>query len=117
MKTSEIKNLIISSLDAGNDDGIPSELLEKEGVNYGFSQGFTDQVLDKIFLAGAQLRKEVEFMSNLNFAFRRILISGVAAIVLLLISLFIMEGKISLNSFLGLKDTYDESIVCLLTGN
>jgi hypothetical protein len=28
-----------------------------------------------------------------------------------------MDGSLSLNSFLGLSDNYDESIVCLLTGN
>jgi hypothetical protein len=53
----------------------------------------------------------------MNFAFYRVALTGVAAIVLLLISIFLMEGSLSFNSFLGLKDNYDESIVCLLTGN
>jgi hypothetical protein len=44
-------------------------------------------------------------------------LTGVAAIVILLISIFFVEGSISLNSLLGIGDTYDESIICLLTGN
>ena len=116
MKSSEIKDLIFTSLDPSSDAGLASEKLEKEGVRYSFSNGFRDQLLDRIFVAGIKIRSEVEFMRGLSFAFRSIAISGVAAIIFLLISIFIMEGKISVNSFLGLKDNYDESIVCLLTG-
>jgi hypothetical protein len=53
----------------------------------------------------------------MNLAFYRVAITGIAAIVVLLISIFIMEGSFSFNSFLGLKDNYSESIICLLTGN
>jgi hypothetical protein len=48
--------------------------------------------------------------------FYRIALTGVAAIVLLLISIFMMEGSVSFNSLIGLGSTYDESILCLLTG-
>jgi hypothetical protein len=117
MKTSDIKKLIISSLDSGNDAGEYAGKLEKEGVTFSFSNEFRDQVIEKIFSARIILKHETEYLKNLNFVFRRIAISGVAAIIVLLISIFIMEGKISVNSFLGLKDSFDESIVCLLTGN
>ena len=60
---------------------------------------------------------EVDFLKTMNYVFYRVTLPGVAAIVLLLISLFLMEGSLSFNSFLGLSDNYDESIVCLLTGN
>jgi hypothetical protein len=53
----------------------------------------------------------------MNFAFYRIALTGVAAIIVLLVSIFLREGSFSFNSFLGLSDNYDESIVCLLTGN
>jgi hypothetical protein len=117
MKKSDIKDLIISSLDEGADAEKISARLEDEGVEYSFNHGLADKVLDHIFLAGAILKRETDFVRNLNFAFRSIALSGVAAIIFLIISIFIMEGKISVNSFLGLKDNYDESIVCLLTGN
>jgi hypothetical protein len=117
MKKSEIKDLMISSLDEGADVGKTALRFEEGKVKYGFSNGFTDRVLDRIFTAGVSLNREIDFIRNLNFAFRSIAISGVAAIIFLLISIFAMEGKISFNSFLGLKDNYDESIVCMLTGN
>jgi len=34
-----------------------------------------------------------------------------------LISIFVIQGSLSFDSFLGLGDSYDESIVYLLTGN
>jgi hypothetical protein len=43
-------------------------------------------------------------------------LTGIAAIVLLLISIYLKEGSISFNSFIGMGNIYDESIVCLLTG-
>jgi hypothetical protein len=53
----------------------------------------------------------------MNIAFYRIALTGVAAIVLLLISIFLSEGSLSFNTFLGMGESYDESIVYLLTGN
>jgi hypothetical protein len=117
MNKSEIKKLIINSMNAENDAaGIPG-LLENEGISYNFSNSFGDKVLDKVFSAGLHLTKQVEFVKYMNFAFYRIALTGVAAIIILLISIFLKEGSLSFNSFLGLGDNYDESIVCLLTGN
>ena len=117
MKPSEIKKLIISSLDVNTDPAVVSRKLEEEGVSYDFSNGFSEKITDRIFSARLTVTREVEFVKSLNFAFYRIALTGVAAIVVLLISIFLMEGSISFNSFLGLSDSYDESIVCLLTGN
>ena len=117
MNLSDIKNLIISSLNTDADPKEAARRLEEEGISYHFSKGFKDNILDKLFSAGLTVNREVEFVKYLNFAFYRIALTGVAAIVVLLISIFLMEGSISLNSFLGMSDTYDESIVCLLTGN
>lgn len=117
MKISEIKNMIISSLDANTDNTEIPGRLEEEGISYHFSHNFGDKVLNKLFSAGLSVSREIEFVKYMNFAFYRIALTGVAAIVILLISIFIMEGSLSLNSFLGLSDNYDESIVCLLTGN
>jgi hypothetical protein len=117
MKISEIKNMIISSLDNDADTINVSKQFEEEGINYSFTPGFKDGVLNRLFSAGVIINREVEFVKYMNFAFYRIALTGVAAIVILLISIFLMEGSISFNSFLGLKDNYDESIVSLLTGN
>jgi hypothetical protein len=116
MNTSEIKKMIISSLDEHADAVEISRKLEQEGVNYTFGSGFGDRVLNKLSSAGLSVNREVEFVKYLNFAFYRVALTGVAAIVVLLISIFIMEGSLSINSFLGLNDNYDESIVSLITG-
>jgi hypothetical protein len=117
MNKSEIKKLIINSLNADDDTVEVSGKLDEEGISYNFSENFGDKVLNKLFSAGLTVNREVEFVKYMNFAFYRIAITGVAAIIILLISIFLREGSFSFNSFLGLSDNYDESIVCLLTGN
>ena len=117
MNKSEIKKLIIISLNADADDVGVSGKLEKEGISYNFSENFSDKVLNKLFSAVLTVNREVEFVKYMNFAFYRIALTGVAAIIVLLVSIFLREGSFSFNSFLGLSDNYDESIVCMLTGN
>jgi hypothetical protein len=117
MNSSDAKKLIINSLNTDADPREASLIFEKEVVSFNFRKGFDEKILDKIFAAGSAVRREREFMRSMNFAFYRIALTGVAAIVILLISIFLMEGSLSFNSFLGLSDSYDESIVCLLTGN
>ena len=117
MNSSEIKKMLINSLNPDTDPSVVSGKLEKEGISYDFRKGFGDKVLNRVFSTGLTVTREVEFVKSMNFAFYRIALTGVAAIVVLLISIFLMEGSLSLNSFLGLSDSYDESIVCLLTGN
>ena len=117
MNSSEIKKMLINLLNSDTDLSVVSRKLEEEGISYDFSKGFGDKVLNRIFSTGLTVTREVEFVKSMNFAFYRIALTGVAAILVLLISIFLMEGSLSLNSFLGLSDSYDESIVCLLTGN
>jgi hypothetical protein len=117
MNSSDIKKLLISSLDINADPGKVALRLEEEGISYDFSKNFGDKVLGRIFSDGLTVARELEFVKTMNFAFYRIALTGIAAIVILLISIFLTEGTLSFNSFLGLNDTYDESIVCLLTGN
>jgi len=109
--------MLISSLYADTDTTEISGRLEEDGISFDFKSGFRDKIVDKVFSAGVTINREMEFMRSMNFAFNRIALTGVAAIVLLIISIFFMEGTLSFNSFLGLSDNYDESIVSLLTGN
>ena len=117
MKVSELKELIISSLSQDVPAGEASKKLEEAGLDYSFSPDFRDKVLDRLFTAGVVVNREIEFVRSWNLAFYRIALTGVAAIVVLLISIYVMEGSFSFNSLIGLSDNYDESIVCLLTGN
>jgi len=116
MNRDEIKKLIVNSLSAEFDSEKSPDELEKAGVKYSFREGFRDKVIDSIFNSTVSLRREIEFSRSMNSVFYRIALSGVAAIVILLISIFLKEGSLSLNSFLGLSESYDESIVYLLTG-
>jgi len=117
MNASEIKNMMLGSLKEEADTIEVARRLEEEGVSYNFSKDFGEKVLNKIYSAGLTLNREVEFVKYMNFAFYRIALTGVAAIVVLIISIFLMQGSLSINSLLGLHDNYDESIVSLLTGN
>lgn len=116
MKPEEIKELIIRSLDSEADNRDISRKLEDEGIFFDFSNNFREVVSRRIFASWKSFKQETEFVRNMNFAFKSIAISGVAAIIVLIISIYLMEGSISLDSFLGLRDNYDESIICLLTG-
>jgi hypothetical protein len=116
MDTSKIKNLILNSLGSDVDTSETPAKLEKEGVSFKFSDNFEDKVINRLFSAGLKINRQVEFVKYMDFAFYRIALTGVAAIVILLISIFMMEGSLSFNSLLGLSDNYNESIVCLLTG-
>jgi hypothetical protein len=116
MNRTDIKELIIKSLDSNvSTEEIPGKL-EAAGVLFSFKPGFNDKVLDRIFNTINTAKSEIEFLRNLNFIFYRIALTGVAAIVVLLVSIFLMEGSLSFNSFLGLSDSDGERIVCLLTG-
>ena len=117
MKTNELKDLIINALSENADTGENQRKLEDAGVSYSFRDSFRDKVLDKLFTASIVINREVEFMRSWNTAFYRIALTGVAAIVILLISIYISEGSFSFDSLLGLSSGNEESIVTVLTGN
>jgi hypothetical protein len=117
MKPSEIKNRMIGSLDAGIDTVGIFEEMEKDGISFDFSNDFDEKVIGRVFNTKNEEIVEVEFIRSMTRVFYRIALTGVAAIVLMLISIFLMEGSLSFNSFLGLGNSYDESTICLLTGN
>ena len=116
MDTERIKRLIISSVDSEKSSEEVRHELEEAGITYSFAEGFTDRVMNRLAGTSVTLTREIDFLRSFNRAFYRIALTGVAAIVILLISIFIMEGSLSFDSFVGLSDSYDESIVYLLTG-
>ena len=116
MKKEDVKNLILESLSAEANSGEFAKQLERAGVGYDFSGTFDLKLESALFGAANVSQRETMFLKNLNWLFYRIALPGVAAIVLLLISIFMSEGTLSFDSFLGLADSYDESIICLMTG-
>ncbi len=117
MKSSEIKDLMIDSLDAEANTTNVCRQMEEHGVVFGFREGFAEKVLDRIYATGMKVSREFDYLRSLNFVFYRIALTGLAAIIILLISIYLKEGSLSFNSFLGINDPSAESIVCLLTGN
>ena len=117
MKITELKELVIRSLDRDSDPAQVSRKLEEAGLSYMFSEGFQDRILERLAAAGNPVVREIETVRNLNNVFYRIALSGVAAIVILLISIFMVQGSFSVDSFLGLGTGSDESLLYLLTGN
>lgn len=117
MKIFELKSLIIRSLDRDSDPVQASRKLEEAGVSYKFSESFQDRILERISESGNAVVREMESVRNLNNVFYRIALSGVAAIVILLISIFMVQGSLTVDSFLGLGTGADESLLYLLTGN
>ncbi|MBP8959984.1 MAG: hypothetical protein KBG40_06110 [Bacteroidales bacterium] len=117
MKIKDIKNLILKSLMGIEPDAEIINNLRQATGDFSFSEDFTDKVLDKIFNCDARESHDIEFLQSLNKIFYRIAISGIAAIILLLISIYISQGSLSIDSFLGLGDIADESIIYILTGD
>lgn len=113
MKASEIKRLIIKSLDVDE----TAVKFDADNLSYDFSGNFTGKVLDRIFHEDLKYERDLEFSRFLSIAFSRIALTGIAAILILLISIFIMEGSFSFNTLLGITDAQNEDIVFLLTGN
>lgn len=116
MNLAEIKKLIITSLGEDAESTAASSKLKDQLLSFDFENNFTGKILSRVYSSEMPSVKQMEFTRYLGIAFSRIAISGVAAIILLLISIFLMEGDLSLNSILGIGDSQTESIVCLLTG-
>ncbi len=117
MKSSQLKELIIRGLDNDSDPAEIFAKIKEAGVDYQFSNNFTSKVLDAVFITGSASAPDNELASSIRIINYRLAVAGIAAIVLLALSLFLSEGSFSLNSFLGISNNYDESIFCLLTGN
>ncbi len=116
MKSSEIKKRIIGSLDK-EPDNEQSAADMQEVLAWDFSEGFEERVLAGLSNEGSEVKHEYEFNHNLNLVFYRVALTAAAAIIFLMLSIFLKEGSLSFDSLLGMSDGYSESIVCLLTGN
>lgn len=116
MRSSEIKKRIIGSLDKEYDDKKTVASLQ-EALAWDFSEGFEERVLAKLGNERSEVRFEYEFNHNLNLVFYRVAFAAAAAIIFLMLSVFLKEGSLSFDSLLGMSDGYSESIVCMLTGN
>lgn len=117
MKHSEIIKLLSGSQEKNPEDHqIEAERLQKS-LSYDFRDGFEEKVLTRIYGNGQVVSNTFIFEKSFNLAFYRIAFTAAAAVVILLISIYMKEGSFTLDSLLGINDLDSESIVCMLTGN
>ncbi|MDP4223995.1 MAG: hypothetical protein Q8868_11860 [Bacteroidota bacterium] len=117
MKDSDFKEFLIRSLDRESDPEEARRKIEEAGVTFGFREGFRERVLDKIYSTGTAVVREIEFVRILNSVFYRIALAGAAAVVILLVSMYLLQGSLNFNSFIGVDNSYNDSMISLLTGN
>jgi len=87
-------------------------LVEKQ--EYKFKPFFAGRVMNKI---EQQKDKKVifpDFLNGFSVAFKRVVLSGAAAILLLIFSIYFSEGSFSFNSLLGVDSLSNENLVTYL---
>ena len=114
MKKDQIKELLLKSV---------SETLNREErrvVNedllpdYSFSEGFRERVLDKLGIEKMPVYLRPDFLRSLNIGFRRVALSGVAVILILIASILLSQGSLSYDTLLGIDTNVDDSLISLL---
>jgi hypothetical protein len=120
MNKAEHKKISEMLLNSSSDDCSPEILQGYKDESddwYDFSDDFNGKVFSAIAADKDVYSAEYDFTRSLSSVFMRIALSGAAAIILLLISLYLSEGDLSLRSIVGISDSYNDGIVYLLTGN
>jgi len=74
-----------------------------------FKPGFAGRVLETVSRASASPD------DNLYFLFKRFALTGVAAIIALLISVYLTDGNFSFNALLGLSDLSKDNLLLALS--
>ncbi len=87
------------------------EALHKMLANYtpAFKPGFAGRVLETVSQATASSD------DNLYFLFKRFALTGVAAIIALLISVYFTDGNFSFDALLGLSDLSKDNLLLALS--
>lgn len=110
---SELLRILSENEDTKNNN---DAILTSIRNSYRFSPGFTGKVMQAIQTAPLSLKLN-DLEIRINSLFMKVAFSGVAAIILLAISVFISGGTLSFDSLLGLGNSSVESMICLLSGN
>lgn len=80
--------------------------------NPSFKPDFESRVMEGILKA-----KENTYSSLFNSAFKRIALSGAAAVIILLISIYISDGNLSPDSLIGTSEMDIESYTAMIFSN
>ena len=113
MNNAELKKLALKSLTEDISDSeraiIKSELI----TDYRFSDKFKERVIDIIDNNGLSLF-DYDFVLKLNSLFKRVAITGMVAIIALIVSIFISQGTLSIDTIIGIDTTVDDGLLSLL---
>lgn len=89
------------------------KLLEMRGLlssaSYSFGSGFKNKVMEGVKQENAPVLFRHDFNRALHQNFRKVLLTGVAVMILLLLSVYLTEG--SFNIFTGNELTSDENLI------
>jgi hypothetical protein len=81
-------------------------------VDYQFKHGFSDRVMGR--LRHRKNGLDFSFGKDLSRIFTRVAISGVAAILILLITIYITTGSFSFNSLSGIQGYNEDNVISYL---
>lgn len=114
MNSEQLKDLLLKAVtDELNED--ETAVLNSEAVpGYSFSEGFKDNVLIRIRSEKLPLFLKPDFLHSFDIGFRRVALTGVAAILVLAVSLLLTQGSLSYDTLLGIDSQVDDSLISLL---
>ena len=79
-----------------------------------FKHGCTDRVMNRLTKSKNGKSIEFNFARDLNRIFMRVAITGVAAIILLLLSIYLTTGSVSLDSLSGAEYYSEDNVISYL---
>lgn len=83
-----------------------------DDFNPSFKPGFESRVMEGLVKA-----RDITYTSLFSRAFKRIALSGAAAIIILLISIYISDGSLSADTLLGTSEIDIESYTAMTFSN
>lgn len=81
---------------------------------YSFSSGFQEKVMTKVYEEKEPLILRPEFNRSLFTVFKRVALTGVAAIVILFLSIYLSDDSFTFNSLTGGEPYSDDNLVSYL---
>ena len=79
--------------------------------DYSFKPSFVDRVMNKVSLQKGRKIIFPEFTNGFSLVFKRVVISGAAAILILLMSIYFTRGSFSFDSLIGADSISEENYV------
>jgi len=81
---------------------------------HSFNPGFIERVISKTGIESVPVYLRPDFLRSFNIGFKRVALTGVAAILILAVSLLLTQGSLSYDTLLGIDNQVDESLISLL---